>query len=115
MVYSEEVDGAFCIACAIFSAPLSRGKFVAQPFRAWHKTSEKAKKLERCLYHQSAVEQGDRLVQAVECPQTSVVAQVDACKAANIERNRKVLKSIASAVLFCGRQCIALRGDDEKN
>ena len=114
MVYSEEVDGALCIAYAIFSAHLSRGKFVAQHFRAWHKKSEKAKEHERCLYHQSAMEQADRLVQTVECPQTSIVAQVDACKAANVECNRKVLKSIASAVLFCGRQCIFLRGDVEK-
>ena len=73
MVYSEEVDGALCIACAIFSAHLSRGKFVVQLFRAWHKKSEKTKKHERCLYHQSAREQADRLVQTFECPQSSVV------------------------------------------
>ncbi len=33
MVYSELVDGAFCVACAIFSANPSRGKLVTQPFR----------------------------------------------------------------------------------
>ena len=38
-------------------------------------------------------------------------AQIDSSKAANIEQNREVLKSIAQAVLFCGRQCIALRVD----
>ena len=31
-----------------------------------------------------------------------------------IEENRLVLKAIARAVLYCGRQCIALRGHREK-
>ena len=39
MVYSELVDGAFCIAYAIFSAHPSRGKLVTQPFHAWNKKS----------------------------------------------------------------------------
>ena len=38
---------------------------------------------------------------------------MDKRKAINIERNRAVLKSIARAVLYCGRQGIALRGDAE--
>lgn len=72
------------------------------------------KEHERCLYHQSAMEQADKLRCTVEQPHTSIAAQVDASKAANIQRNRAVLKSIARAVLFCGRQCTALRGDVEK-
>ena len=31
-----------------------------------------------------------------------------------IKENRQIVKSIARAVLFCGRQCIALRGHSEK-
>lgn len=114
MVYSEQVDGVFCIACALFRADPSRGKFVTKPFRVWNKKSEKVKEHEHCLYHQSALENSDHLKQTVEHPHTSIVAQVDARKAANIKSNRAVLKSIARAVLFCGRQCIALRGDCEK-
>jgi len=49
----------------------------------------------------------------VEQPHTTITAQVDARKAANVKRNHAVLKLIASAVLYCGRQCIALRGDAE--
>ena len=32
MVYSEQVDGVFCIACGIFVAKVSKGKFVCKPF-----------------------------------------------------------------------------------
>ena len=31
----------------------------------------------------------------------------------NIEENRHIVKCCAESVLFCGRQCIALRGDKE--
>lgn len=65
------------------------------------------------MYHQNALEQADHLTRSVEHPHTTIIAQADARKAANIKRNRAVLKSIASAVLFCGRQCIALRGVSE--
>ena len=40
-----------------------------------------------------------------------ITSQVEASKAANIERSHSILKSLARGVLFCGRQCIALRGD----
>lgn len=114
MVYSEQVDGVFCISCTLFCADPSRRKFVTEPFRVWNKKSEKVKEHERSMYHQSALEKADHLMHTVEHPHTSIVSHVDARKATNIKRNRAVLKSIARAVLFCSRQCIALRGDTEK-
>ena len=57
--------------------------------------------------------QAYNLKRAVEHPHTAISTRIDSSKTAKIERNREVLKSIAWAVLFCGRQCIALRGDVE--
>ena len=37
----------------------------------------------------------------------------DSLREANIKENRHILKSVAEAILYCGRQCIALRGDNE--
>ena len=34
-------------------------------------------------------------------------------KRKNIIRNRHIVKRVSEAILFCGRQCIALRGDNE--
>ena len=75
--------------------------------------SEKVKEHEHSSHHQKAMEQAYNLKRAVEHPHTAISTQIDSSKAANIERNRDVLKSIARAVMFCGRQCIALRGDIE--
>jgi len=51
---------------------------------------------------------------SIEHSETTIVAWQDACIVANIKCNTSILKSLASAALFCGRQCIALRGDMEK-
>ena len=40
MVYSEKVDGAFCIVCALFCSDPSKGYLVSKPFRIWNKKSE---------------------------------------------------------------------------
>lgn len=113
MVYSELVDRVFCIVCAVFCADPSKDKFVIHPFRLWHKKGKKVKVHEHCSYHQRALDQADLLKQTVEKPHTTIAAKVDARKVANVECNRAVLKSIASAVLYCGRQCIALNGEAE--
>ncbi|KAL7844825.1 hypothetical protein SRHO_G00233640 [Serrasalmus rhombeus] len=39
---------------------------------------------------------------------------MDSAKEANIKENRHILKCVAEAVLYCGRQCIALRGSAEQ-
>ena len=113
MIYSEKVDGIFCIVCAIFCSNCSKGYFVSKPFRVRNKKSEKTKEHSNSLYHQKCMELADKLKYTIEHPQMAITSQIDARKVANIERNRSILKLLANAVLFCGRQCIALRGDTE--
>ena len=100
MVYSGLVDGAFCIACTIFSAHPLRSKFVIQPFRVWNEKNEKVKEYERFSYYQSAMEQADQLRYTVEQPYTTIAAQFDASKADIIQHNQAVLKSMSSVVLW---------------
>ena len=59
------------------------------------------------------MEQAAKFVWSIEKPSLTVTAHVDQRRAENIQRNREVLKSIARAVLFCGKQCLALRGHEE--
>ena len=44
-----------------------------------------------------------------EKPETNIAALIDKTKAKNFARNRSILKSVAEAILFCARQCIALQ------
>ena len=86
---------------------------VVQPFRLWHNKGEKFQTHEHSVYHQHALQRADLLNQSVEKPHTAIVAQLDTCKAANIQHNQTALKSIARVVLYCGSQCSALRGSSE--
>ena len=114
--YSKRLDGGFCIPCALFnslSGKQIKGKFVTKPFKIWRKKSEQCKGHETLKYHESAMELADNLIQNVENPETGMLVQADKLRAANVEKNRALLKPIIRAVLYCARQCIALRGDSE--
>ncbi len=43
----------------------------------------------------------------------SIDRQLNSARAEIIAKNRLKLRSIAATVIFCGRQALAFRGDDE--
>ena len=116
LVYSIKLNGAFCLPCSLFNGSSGRIKaaLVTKPFKTWQKKSEKFNEHEKKKYHQQSLEFADQLIRSVEHPETSLPAIINARRATNIAQNRCVLKSIARAILFCGKQCIALRGDAEQ-
>ena len=116
---STQLDGAFCVPCALFNGSgvkgrLQLGKLVTRPFRAWQKMSEKFAGHQLTKYHQACMELADDLKQRIEHPQEALPALLDQRRAENIEKNRAIVKSLARAVLFCGTECIALRGGSEQ-
>lgn len=114
MMYSISADGAFCKFCAIFCDNRNtKGQFVNEPFRAWNKMKEKAKDHEHTSYHQLSVKMAEGFISTIESPERCVISLVDEARIQNIGRNREILKFIIDAILFCAKQCIALRGDNE--
>jgi len=55
----------------------------------------------------------ESFLNSVEKPEQNVNNRIDDEKRKNIIRNRHIVKCVSEAILFCGRQCIALRGDNE--
>ena len=103
--------------CALFngvSGVAVKGRLVTSPFRMWQKKSEKLKAYENSAYHYESMVLADDLKWKNEHPEEAITAVADKTKAANIARNQNILKSVTQAVLYCGQQCIALRGDAEK-
>ena len=114
MVYSTAVDGVFCKFCALFcDCRHKKGQFVNEPFRGWNKINEKVKEHEKCSYHQASLKAAEDFIERVEFPETCVYNHLDKMHSENIARNRAILKCIIEAILFCAKQCIALRGDTE--
>ena len=64
-------------------------------------------------YHQEALAIADQFIASIENPHATVSVMHDTKRAENIVRNRHIVKCLAECVLFCGRQCIPLRGDNE--
>ena len=52
--------------------------------------------------------------ESVENPSNTVACLFDKEREKRIKENHQIVKSITRAVLFCGHQCIALRGHREK-
>lgn len=116
LVYSSVLDGAFCICCAVFAKNrYNLGILVNKPFCKWNKKSEILTDHVKLGYHQDSALAAETLIQSVENPCSTLPVTVDERKRKNIETNRHILKCIIECVLFCGRQCIGLRGDGETN
>jgi len=112
--YSEHLDGAYCMPCALFVQNRSSlGILVNRPFTKWHKKTETLTSHAKCGYHITSLEAASSFLQAMENPQATIPPTFDSRKAANIQRNRVIVQCITESVLFCGRQCIGLRGDGE--
>ena len=114
LVYSQHLDGVFCIKCAILATDRqSKGALVNRPFTRWTKLSETLKIHNGQESHNKAVQNADALKNFIEKPESRISFMIDSEKQQNIERNRHILEGITRAILYCGRQCIALRGTEE--
>ena len=116
-VYSTSLDGAFCVCCALFAPAEDRkkmGVMVNVPFTKWHHKSDVIGKHPMKPSHYAAVEKAEMFLQSINKPSAATHVMLDNAKAANIEKNWHILRAVAEAVVYCGRQCIALRGDHEQ-
>ena len=84
-------------------------------FNQLQKQSERFKDHELCTYHQESLQLADAFVQTIEQPQRNLPVMMDRRRQENIESNRNILESVVQALVFCGKQEIALRGDAEDN
>lgn len=113
--YSPHLDAAFCVHCTLFVSDRSnKQSLVTKPFKKWaHYTSAIVEHAEK-TYHRDAMIAAQAFKESVENASNTVACLFDKEREKHIEENRQIVKSIARAVLFCRRQCIALRGHREK-
>ena len=115
LVYSCKVDGAFCICCALFAKERKNmSSMVNAPFRKWHHKSEVITAHLNKPSHVAAFQASENFIQSIDNPEATITSLVDKRRAENIAENRHILKCVAEAVLYCARQCIALREDHTK-
>lgn len=103
----------WCILPVLFSFLLESFKkrtVCHPPIYNLAKKTEKCSEHQNSKYHQEAFQILDDFVSSMEKPGANVRTLIDKQKAANVRRNREMVKAVTETVLYCGRQCIALRG-----
>ena len=109
-VYSKMENGIFCLPCVLFASKPDLGQFVNEKFNKWSKKSRKFADHNHNQYHKFALVRMEALKSSINNPCSSVNNQLQKVTNAEITNNSYIIKCIAETVLFCGRQCIALRG-----
>ena len=80
LVYSSQVDGAFCICCALFAHVKERknmGAMVNAPFRKWHHKSEVITAHVSKPSHIAASQVADEFIHSIENPEKTISVMLD--------------------------------------
>ena len=114
LVYSEVLDGGFCIFCSLFIKDRSKyGVLVNTPFKKLVKVNKVVGGHSSNQYHHNAMADTSAFLQSVENPEKNVDVRINSILERTIKENRHIIQSFAEYILFCGQQCLALRGDCE--
>ena len=110
LLYSKHLDG-FCKFCALFARNREKlGVLVNKPFTNWVKVNNTCEGHAINGYHIRAVEAGLDFQRSIERPQLNIDVCMNTEVFNRIQENRHIISCCAECILYCGRQCITLRG-----
>ena len=124
LAYSKSLDGAFCLNCVLFASEESThngsklNRLYRAPFRSWSNATSKFREhCEKSPLHRTATLMASHFRQCMEQKGKSIDLQVNELADQQVQKNREKLAPIVGAVIFLGRQNLALRGhrDDAKH
>ena len=111
--YSVAADGVYCAQCHLFAGADSRGKtLVSNVLRDWSNISKIVVKHAQSQAHLSNCDAADNFVAIMKGDKKDILCNMSTQYNAVVEKNRKILVSITEAIIFCGKQNIALRGHE---
>ena len=123
LVYSEVLDGAFCINCLLFGGESTHNatklkKLFKEPLNAWSTALQKLREhVEKSPIHHTSTICTSQFKLYMQQKIPSIDVQLDGIRKKQVQVNRAKLRPIVDAVILCGRQNIPLRGhrDDSKH
>uniref|UniRef100_G1L1Y8 Zinc finger MYM-type containing 1 n=3 Tax=Ailuropoda melanoleuca TaxID=9646 RepID=G1L1Y8_AILME len=108
---SIKKDVTFCYSCQLFcqkNFSCGRESFAAQGISSWKKTLEKFRKHEKSEMHLKSLQFWREYQFSDEAVNDNL-----SIHSKQIEGNKKYLKLIIENILFLGKQCLPLRGNDQ--
>ena len=112
LVYSKSKNSLLCLPCALFFEN-RRSKFVkGDGFTKFLKIKEKIE-VHVGSQHSDCIEKAVGLKKRFENPEDAFPYLTDSLKAANVRKNREILKWLIKVNILCAKQCIPFRGHRE--
>ena len=114
MVYSLAAEAVFCLPCALFAISRStKGQFVVKGYNDWQRFTSNAKEHASYNYHKDAIVEASDYNKRRQVPNSTVYSQLSRKMSENVLRSREIVKCVIETLEICGKQCIAIRGDNE--
>ncbi|XP_025192657.1 52 kDa repressor of the inhibitor of the protein kinase-like [Melanaphis sacchari] len=120
LVYSEKLEGALCKICVLFSnecigkgSNQKVGALVSKPFIKWKDALECFKLHSNADYHKLSVIRADEFLKMMDSKKPDISIAIDSAYKNLVLENRAKLVPIIETIIFCGRQEMALRGDND--
>ncbi len=113
LAYSQISKGPLCVYCVLFPPKLDRGvqgSFIVKVCDNYKKFHEYAAAHVSSSWHKNSTKDATNFLKVMKGEKLSVDLQINTHAAELIRENRMKLKSILSAIIFCGTHDIALRG-----
>ena len=86
-----------------------------RPFTQGQKKFEKLNNYDKQEYHLQCMDKAKNFVISFENPSACIPAKFDSELDKKVSENRKIVRAVAHSVLWCAKQCIALRGSGSEN
>ena len=114
LVYSPELDGGFCLPCFFFATNRSaKGVLVNSAFTRWTKVTTTLGSHATLEYHLESLTKADAFKCGYEDPEKTIRGHFNKELVEHIAKNRLIMERIVRAILYLGKQGLALRGRGE--
>ena len=115
MRYSESKDAVFCAPCVLFGSRDSKEKTFGldSPQSDWANIGRDVKRhtLQGSVHHKN-VNSAEDFIRIREGEKPDICMSMSKGHKETVTRNRRILECIIDALVFCGKQNIAIRGHD---
>ncbi|XP_052788856.1 uncharacterized protein LOC128223623 [Mya arenaria] len=111
--YSVVTDGVYCAQCHLFAGPDARVKtLVTTVLRDWSNISKVVLSHMKSEAHLSNCDSASHFLAIMKGEKKDILCSMSSQYNVVVEKNRKILVSITEAIVFCGKQKLALRGHE---
>jgi len=121
LAYSQQEDGAYCKFCILFAPQAGvgtnnqrSGRLVVEKYNRWKDALEDFAKHQATDYHKHCVIDANNLLQMARNEMQPIDVVLDSRLKQEIDDNRKGIIPVVETVILCGRQGLALRGDNDQ-